>query len=114
MQDGPPPRDVLRIRQLNDQFRTTLSGGAVVMTIGVQSLSVEAQTEVLKAVVTFNDFNPANDPHGEHDFGAFEIDGQKIFFKVDYYDIHQKYGSPDPANPEVTSRVMTILLAEEY
>jgi Protein of unknown function (DUF3768) len=32
----------------------------------------------------FNDFTPDNDPHKGHDFGSFEIDDQKFFFKHDY------------------------------
>jgi Protein of unknown function (DUF3768) len=55
-----------------------------------------------------------NDPHGEHDFGSFEYSGQTIFWKIDYYDMRLKWGSPDPADPAVTRRVLTILLAEEY
>ena len=35
---------------------------------------------------TFDEFTSDNDPHEEHDFGSFEIDGQKFFFKHDYYD----------------------------
>ena len=56
----------------------------------------------------------ADDPHEEHDFGAFEVDGNKIFFKIDYYDKTLTYYSPDPSDPSVTERVITIMLAEEY
>jgi len=110
----PIPRNVLAIRRLNDGFRTSLSGGTMVTTRGIQALPVEAQTEVLKAVVTFDDFTPDNDPWGEHDFGAFTQGGEKFFWKIDCYDLRQEYGSPDPANPEVTTRVLTIMLASEY
>jgi Protein of unknown function (DUF3768) len=55
-----------------------------------------------------------NDPYGEHDFGVVEFDGQKIFFKIDYFDKTLTYGSPDPADPTVTERVITIMLADEY
>ena len=56
----------------------------------------------------------ANDPHEEHDFGAFDADGQRVFFKIDYFDESLTYHSPDPADPSVTKRVITIMLAEEY
>ena len=56
-------------------------------------------------------FTPRSDPYGEHDFDAFELDGRKLFWKIDIYDADERYGSPDPA---VTSRVLTIMLAEEY
>ena len=62
----------------------------------------------------FDDFCAANDPYGEHDFGVVEAEGHTIFFKIDCYDRELNYGSPDPADPAVTERVLTIMLAEEY
>jgi hypothetical protein len=55
-----------------------------------------------------------NDPYEEHDFGSFEAEGEKIFFKIDYYDRTLTHHSPDPADPAVTERVITIMLADEY
>lgn len=55
-----------------------------------------------------------NDPYGEHDFGSLIVDGNKVFWKIDYYDKGMQYASPDPANLSVTVRVMTIMLADEY
>jgi hypothetical protein len=54
------------------------------------------------------------DPYGEHDFGNFEVAGQKFFFKIDYYDPNLEFGSEDPGDPQKTTRVLTIMLAEEY
>jgi hypothetical protein len=59
-------------------------------------------------------FHRSNDPHEEHDFGAFEVDGEKLFFKIDYYDQDLKCHSPDPSDPKVTRRVITLMLASEY
>ena len=103
-----------RIRELNDQFRRTFTGGQVMLTRGVQALGEEAVAEVLTAVRSFSIFSPDNDPYGEHDFGSFEHRGQKVFWKIDYYDKNVEYASPDPADPTVTTRVLTIMLAEEY
>jgi hypothetical protein len=65
-------------------------------------------------IPVFDDFCHANDPHEEHDFGSFEADGHRIFFKIDYLDHSMSMHSPDPADPSVTQRVITIMLAEEY
>jgi len=59
-------------------------------------------------------FTPDNDPYGAHDFGSLDIDGTTIFWKIDLYDNDLKFGSPNPEDPSVTTRVLTILLAEEY
>ena len=62
----------------------------------------------------FDDFCHANDPYEEHDFGSFEAEGHTIFFKIDYFDRNLKYLSPDPTDPVVTVRVITVMLADEY
>ena len=102
------------IRQLNDYLRMTFSGGRVVMTQGVQALSMDVTSKVIDTIRAFDSFTEDNDPYGTHEFGMFDIDGQKLMFKIDCYDKNLEYGSPDPANPDVTTRVMTILLASEY
>lgn len=100
---------------LNDLLRTTFLTGKVVLTEGIRALPTDVQSEVLNRVRCFNVFTEDNDPHGEHDFGAFDIEGAgRIFWKIDCYDRGYQYASPDPANPQVTARVLTIMLAEEY
>jgi hypothetical protein len=66
------------------------------------------------AIEVYDNFCHANDPYEEHDFGSFEADGRTIFFKIDYYDSTLTVHSPDPSDPAVTKRVITIMLAEEY
>jgi len=102
------------IRQLNDYLRMTFSGGRVVMTQGVQALSMDVTSKVIDTIRAFDSFTEDNDPYGTHEFGMFDIDGQKLMFKIDCYDKNLEYGSPDPADPDVTTGVMTILLASEY
>jgi hypothetical protein len=65
-------------------------------------------------VESFDSFTEDNDPHGEHDFGAFEHEGQRIFWKIDYYARDREHGSENPADPKQTVRVLTIMLASEY
>jgi hypothetical protein len=103
-----------RIRLLNDNFRSTFVGGRVLMTRSVDALPIETKDRVILAVQTFNDFTRDNDPHGEHDFGSFEIDGEALVFKVDYYCPDMEVGSEDFADPEQTTRVLTIMRADEY
>jgi Protein of unknown function (DUF3768) len=103
-----------RIRALNDALRRNLPNGHAVITAGVAGLGAEAIVRIVKTVAVYDGFCHANDPYEEHDFGAFEADGQVIFFKIDYYDKALVYHSPDPSDPSVTERVITIMLAEEY
>jgi hypothetical protein len=103
-----------RIRALNDELRQNLAAGVAVMTPGVAALGREAVDRIVKTIAVFDDFCHANDPHEEHDFGSFEADGHTIFFKIDYYDQNLTYHSPDPSDPAVTRRIITIMLAEEY
>ena len=103
-----------RIRLLNDNFRATFIGGQVVMTAGVADLPIDVKARLMILVQRFANFNADNDPHGEHDFGSFEIAGEKFFWKIDYYDLACEFGSEDPADPDKTTSVLTIMLSDEY
>ena len=103
-----------RIAALNDELRQRLVGGMAVITPGIAALGQEAVARIVKTIEVYDDFCHANDPHEEHDFGAFDADGQRVFFKIDYYDETLTVHSPDPSDPNVTKRVITIMLAEEY
>ena len=104
-----------QIRTLNDAFRRHLNGhGQLLITRGVEAAGEAFVMSALGTVQEFDDFSEDNDPYGEHDFGAFELDGRKLFWKIDCYDRSLEAGSPDPADPEVTCRVLTVMLADEY
>jgi hypothetical protein len=103
-----------RTRALNDELRIHHKGGTIVVTIGVKALGALLLPRVDDAIAAFDEFDEDSDPHGEHDFGVVEVGGHEIMFKIAYCDKELLYLSPDPSNPEVTSRVMTIMLAEEY
>jgi hypothetical protein len=103
-----------QIRALNDALRHNFQQGMAVMTPGVAALGAEAVARIVKTIAVYDDFCHANDPYEEHDFGSFEVDRQTIFFKIDYYDKSLVQHSPDPTDPLVTERVISIMLAEEY
>ena len=103
-----------RIRELNDAFRRTFVGGAVMITAGIEAMPLDQRRALLQKVRSFEAFGEDNDPHGEHDFGAVDEAGERYFWKLDYYDRTMESGSPDPADPAVTTRVLTIMRADEY
>jgi hypothetical protein len=103
-----------KIALLNDNFRASLLGGAVVITAGVQALPLDVKALALLKTQRFTNFTPDNDPYEEHDFGSFEVAGEQFFWKIDYYDPEMVQGSQNPADPTKTARVLTIMLAHEY
>lgn len=120
------PSTASRIRALNDAFRAkgpiwaSQLGMAVpdedgwYITDGVQAQGPLFVLEAVRAVQKFDSLGANNDPHGEHDFGALTLAGQRLFWKIDYYDLDLLYGSATPEDPAVTRRVITIMLASEY
>ena len=107
-------RNTPRIRELNDLFRATFTGGKVVITAAVAQLDQETRNRVLTAARTFKEFTRHNDPYDEHDCFFFQVDGERYFAKIDYYDRSMEYGSDNPADPQVTLRVLTIGDAASY
>jgi hypothetical protein len=116
-----------RIAELNDRFRKAtgssdpagISLGKKVMTSGIRDLGLIAIVEIAERVAAFDSFTADNDPHGEHDFGSLDHAGNRIFWKIDYYDrasfgTGRDMGSEDPSDPAQTVRVLTIMLASEY
>jgi Protein of unknown function (DUF3768) len=111
---GKSQQGSARICTLNDQLRRFGRGGRIMLTSGIQALGAEAVARVLAAVAGFDAFTADNDPYGEHDCAILTVDDSKIMFKIDYYDKSLTYHSPDPSDPAVTERVMTVMLASEY
>ena len=109
-----------KVRTLNDLFRTTLLGGTVLITQGVQALGKKAESDIVSKVRFYNSFDSSNDPHEEHDFGVIKHDdlntfqNETIFWKIDYYDLNKEFHSSDPSDSKVTHRVLTIMHMNEY
>ena len=114
-------------RRLNDMTRTQpeIANASWVMTQGVAALLISEDGSPPKPDATrfatlrttlahFNDWPEGNDPYGEHDFGAFDLFGEKLFFKIDYYHPDHDTHAPVPSSIELCRRVLTIMLAGEY
>lgn len=102
------------IATLNDNFRKSFIGGQVLLTAGIAAMSSEDKSNIVSMVRNFNDFTEDNNVYGERDFGSFDYKGEKILWKIDYYDLNHKYMSEDPSNPDITNRVLTIMTVYEY
>jgi hypothetical protein len=113
---GIEPGDAAaKIRALNDALRQGhVEQGMILVTSGISAMGEAFVAEVMRSVASFEAFDSDNDPHREHDFGVITVQDEKIFWKVDYYDLAMEAHSPDPANSAVTKRVLTIMLSSEY
>ena len=105
---------IRRIAELNDRCRHGSLSHLLTFTPGLRALGGIMIVESVRKMRLFDDFGEGNDPYGERDFGAFEHDGHKVLWKIDYYNLSMEAGSPDPADPAVTQRVITLMLASEY
>lgn len=108
------PETTSRIRELNDGLRRHSRDGQIVVTRGIVALDETTMQEILRAVATFDAFSEDNDPYGEHDCAILTVLGLRIMWKIDCYDATLAAASPDPSDPSVTRRVLTVMLAEEY
>ena len=102
------------IAKLNDDFRKSFIGGEVLLSAGIAAMSSEDKANIISMVQNFNDFTHSNDVYGEHDFLSIDYKGNKIFAKIDYYDLNYEFMSENPANPDITNRVLTIMTVYEY
>ena len=102
------------IAKLNDDFRKSFIGGEVLLSAGIAAMSSEDKANIISMVQNFNDFTHSNDVYGEHDFLSIDYKGNKIFAKIDYYDLNYEFMSENPANPDITNRVLTIMKVFEW
>ena len=113
-----------KIAVLNEQlsskigypFNTLIdTSNEIVLTQGIMDSFNDGEiTTLFQDIKTFDTFTEDNDPYKERDFGSLKAKGRSIFWKIDYYDNNLEYHSPDNTNPEVTKRVMTVMLSSEY
>ena len=102
------------IAKLNDDFRKSFIGGEVLLSAGIAAMSSEDKANIVALVQNFDNFTPDNNPYSENDFGSFDYKGEKILWKIDYYDLNNQYHSENPANPDINNRILTIMTVFEW
>ena len=103
------------VRLINDHCRQTFTGCLIVLTATVAELEIATRAAVLEKVRSFTDFDEDNNPHGENDMAFFDHDGERYFFKFDYYgDASHRTGANDPSDTTNTFRTLTIGTAADY
>ncbi len=105
-----------KIAHLNDKARKGLLPGStkVLLTPLVTALPDPTVLCLRNAVAHFDAFTEDNDPYGERDFGSVELEGERYFWKIDYYDRSLRFGAEDPSNTSETVRVLTLMHVSEY
>ncbi|UWQ19786.1 DUF3768 domain-containing protein [Jannaschia sp. M317] len=121
--------DAARIAAQNDAFRRGMGGevagafhpggaelrGRVFATAAVAALGRPFVFACLRAVADVIHFPPEDDPDGLHDFGAVEVEGTRVWWKIDLYsDDRLAWGSEHPDDLTRTYRVLTILFPEDW
>ena len=119
--------DAARIAAQNDAFRRAVTTcppgipmpeglrGRVVFTQAVAARGLPFQLQCLLEIAAITAFEPENDPEGWHDFGAIEVRGERVWFKLDLYsDERMEWGSDRPDDPSLTYRVMTVLFPSDW
>ena len=104
-----------RIRALNDKLRCSGVGGEVHITRGIRRHGADFVRSAREAVRLYTDFLPGDDPEGTHEFGAITVASKPVYWVINYYEKgNHPYLSPNPADPKVTDRALTILLPSEW
>jgi hypothetical protein len=102
------------VHRLNDLLRTTLRGGEIGITPGIQALSGTLRASIMRQAQEFETWTPANNPNSEHASGSFGANGRYVLWKVDYYNKDMSARSVDAAVPNVTTRKLTVMLVKAF
>ena len=113
MTPNPPANRPRRIRDLNDAFRSTFTGGIVTLTPGVRALGPAQRQHIIEKVRRFSDFTSDANGQAEHDYGAFSVDNADFCWRIGYYNRTLDGYSNDPSDPDLTIRIFTIMISED-
>jgi Protein of unknown function (DUF3768) len=104
-----------RFYPLDVKWRPKLLVARAILSPEIATLRPEAAVAIVNTIAVFDDFSRANGRFKPHDFGAFDLDdGRTIFFEIEYVDKSLTGPSPNPSDPAVTERVITIMLPAEW
>lgn len=109
-----------RTAALNDRVRQGLDPRARIVITAACAAALTDGDSLQETVGIYGDLlmaidrcNFAPDECVERRRGEVTFRGQQIRFAIDYYDLSIEWGSENPADPAVTTRVMTIMLPED-
>lgn len=103
-------QNTAKIRTLNNQLRRNDIGGDVFIANSITRWGPSFVTAVREAVRNQLIFAPGDDPDGTQEFGSLKVDSTLVYWKIDYFEKgNEPFLSPDPADPNVTWRVLTIM-----
>ena len=101
--------DRSKIIELNDELRTTFKGGRVQMTPAVCMLDAQLRGRALSTLSRYNKFADGE----EHDWGVFIFAGFSFEWHIEYRAKEGAGVSPDPADPGMTFRVLTLYVVND-
>ena len=88
--------------------------GRLVTTAAVEAAGIGFLQGCLERIGRLEDFAPDSDPDGHHDFGAVEVFGTTVWFRIDLHDAQgRSHGSEAPDDPARTWRVLTVLFPSD-
>lgn len=116
-----PTKSATIIAKQNDAFRMALLtghfaglNGQAVTTAGIAANGQDFVNACILALADYDDFTDFTDPFADHSFGVMDVNGERVWWKIDLYDENRRFGSSAPDNPARTYRVLTLLFPSEY
>lgn len=106
-----------QVAELNDRFRKgDFSLGMLSMSPKVEALSNQEKQTLLQAVGKVDNFieTKATNSSKLHEFGLVTHHETEYIWEIDYCDKQLKSISPNPADPNCTSRILTLMRIDEF
>ena len=103
-----------RTRSLKDGLREHVTENRTLISPGVAALGPAMVDRIATTLRVYDDFCRGDDIMGGHEFGSFEVEGHRLLFQIDYFDGSLELDPPDLPDRHVTTRVITIMLSDEY